>query len=62
MRYGYLQANMMFVRQGIAVSIFFISLKYVEERKFWQYIPPLTSAASPLRHTPHMHWTARLSH
>ena len=38
MRYGYLQANMMFVRQGIAVSIFFISLKYVEERKFWQYI------------------------
>lgn len=38
MRYGYLQANMMFVRQGIAISIFFISLKYVEERKFFKYV------------------------
>ncbi len=38
MRYGYLQANMMFVRQGIAISIFFISLKYVEERKLLKYI------------------------
>lgn len=37
MRYGYLQANMMFVRQGIAISIFFISLQYLEEHKFWKY-------------------------
>lgn len=38
MRYGYLQANMMFVRQGIAISIFYVSLKYVEERKFLKYV------------------------
>ena len=29
MRYGYLQTNMMFVRQGIAISILFFSYKYI---------------------------------
>lgn len=33
MRYGYLQTNMMFVRQGIAISILFFSYKYIILRR-----------------------------
>lgn len=38
MRYGYMQFNMMFVRQGIAISIFFYSLKFIENKKMIIYI------------------------
>lgn len=37
MRYGYLQTNMMFVRQGIAISILFYSYKFIIHRKPIKY-------------------------
>ncbi len=46
MRYGYLQTNMMFVRQGIAISIFFYSLKYIQYRKLVKYILLILVATS----------------
>lgn len=38
MRYGYLQTNMMFVRQGIAISIFFYSVQYIKTRDIIKYV------------------------
>jgi hypothetical protein len=37
MRYGYLQFNTMFVRQGLAVSLFFFSLKYIANKNAIKY-------------------------
>lgn len=37
MRYGYLQTNTMFVRQGIAISLFMYSIKYIECKSFLKY-------------------------
>lgn len=49
MRYGYMQFNMMFVRQGIAISIFFYSLKYIEDKKIIKYL--LINILSSLFHS-----------
>jgi hypothetical protein len=38
MRYGYMQFNTMFVRQGIAVSLFFLSLKYIVNKNLIKYL------------------------
>ena len=38
MRYGYLQLNTMFVRQGIAIALFLFSLKYIVDKKLLKYI------------------------
>lgn len=37
LRYSYLQANMMFVRQGIAVAIFVYALQFIQKREKWKY-------------------------
>lgn len=37
MRYGYLQFDMMFVRQGIAVAIFFYAIRFIYARQVWSY-------------------------
>ncbi len=36
-RYGYLQCNMMFVRQGLVISIFLYALQFIEQRRWWRY-------------------------
>lgn len=46
MRYGYLQTNTMFVRQGIAISIFFYSLRYIQNRNPVRYILLILIATS----------------
>ncbi len=37
LRYSYLQTNMMFVRQGIAVAIFVYALQFIQKREKWKY-------------------------
>ncbi|WP_351078865.1 EpsG family protein [Shewanella sp. CAL98-MNA-CIBAN-0140] len=44
MRYGYLQFDMMFVRQGMAVALFFFSIQYITSREIIKYISVLSIA------------------
>jgi hypothetical protein len=45
LRYSYLQTNMMFVRQGLALALFFYSIRYIKEKKQLKYLFTITFAS-----------------
>ncbi|GAA0866136.1 EpsG family protein [Paraclostridium tenue] len=42
LRYGYTQANFMFVRQGLGIAVFLYSIKYIYEKNFLKYFICIT--------------------